>query len=284
VPTLLVTGASGSLGSALAARARDAGWAVVGVVGGHPERAPRGLAGVVALDVRDAAAVARAVRDAAPDAIVHTAYVQGPDAHAVNAGGTENVARAAAAAAGVRLVHVSSDAIFDGARDRALVEEDVPNPVTPYGATKLAAERHVAALCPGAALVRTSLIYHGPGRDPAPQEEVPLAVARGERSDMMFYSDEIRSPIQVDDLAAALLALAAGDWAGPLNVGGADALSRLAFARLIVAARGLDPDALRGAPAPPDRPRFCALDSARARALLGGVRLRGAREVLVSAR
>jgi dTDP-4-dehydrorhamnose reductase len=281
VRKLLVTGASGYLGSVLAARARDAGWAVTGAVGSRVAAAPPGLREVVALDVRDRAAVEEVVRRVAPDAVVHTAYVQGEGALEVNAVGTEHVARAVAGASRspVRLVHVSSDAIFDGRTRRSLREGDRPHPVTAYGATKALAEEHVARLCPGAAIVRTSLIYGGPGHAAAAQEQPALAVARGERTDMMFYTDEVRSPIQVDDLAAALLELAAGDWAGPLHVGGADALSRLDFARLVVTARGHDASALRGIPAPRDRPRFCALDSSRARALLD-VRLRGAREVL----
>jgi dTDP-4-dehydrorhamnose reductase len=284
VPKLLVTGVSGYLGSVLAARARDAGWAVTGTVRSRVAAAPPGLQDVVALDVRDGAAVDEVVRVVAPDALIHTAYVQGEGALEVNATGTEHVARAVADAsrvgAAIRFVHVSSDAIFDGRGGHALREAQRPNPVTAYGATKALAEEHVARRCPGAAIVRTSLIYGGPGHDPAAQEEPPLAVARGERTDMMFYTDEIRSPIQVDDLAAALLELAAGDWAGPLHVGGADALSRLEFARLIVTARGHDASMLQGIPAPRDRPRFCALDSGRAQALLS-VRLRGAREVLV---
>lgn len=263
-----MTGATGDLGGVVARRAAAAGWDVTG------------WAGRAAVDVRDASAVDAAMRAAAPDAVIHTAYVQGEGAHAVNADGSGHVARAAAAA-GARLVHVSSDAIFDGALGRPLREEDVVAPVTPYGATKAEAEARVALAAPDAVLVRTSLIYAGPPAEPTAQERTPLAVARGE-SDMVFYSDEIRSAVQIDDLAAALLELATLDWAGPLNVAGADAVSRLELARLIVAARGLDPDRLRGAPAPPARPRDCALDIARAQALLS-TPLRGARAVLAAA-
>ena len=62
---------------------------------------------------------------------------------------------------------------------------------------------------------------------------------------MGFFTDELRSPIHVGDLAAALLELAAGDASGVLNVGGADGVSRYEFARLVAAARGHDPDRIR---------------------------------------
>jgi len=216
---------------------------------------------------------------AAPDAVIHTAYLQhGDAAHATNADGAGHVAAAAREAA-ARLVHVSSDAIFGGAGDRPLREEDGADPVTAYGATKAAAEPLVMAAHPGAVMVRASLLYGGPGHAPSSHEELAVAAARGEQ-DVAFYTDEVRSPIQVDDLAAALVELAAITVPiGPLHAGGADAVSRLTFARLIATSRGEDAEGLTGRPAPPDRPRFCPLDSSRAQALLR-VRLRGVHEVL----
>ena len=130
---------------------------------------------------------------------------------------------------------------------------------------------------PDALMVRTSLLLGGPGHAPSPHEALALAVARGERQ-MTFFTDEVRSPIQVDDLAAALLELAAQDGGGPLHVGGADDVSRLELAQLVVAAAGLDAAALRGEPAPADRPRHCPLDSGLAQAPLR-TRLRGVREI-----
>ena len=85
----------------------------------------------------------------------------------VNVEGTRAVA-AAAVAAGARLVHLSSDLVFPGTGTRPLTEDDEPRPVTPYGASKLEAER----LCPPEALlVRTSLIYGGP--EPGPRSGSP---------------------------------------------------------------------------------------------------------------
>jgi dTDP-4-dehydrorhamnose reductase len=101
---------------------------------------------------------------------------------------------------------------------------------------------------------------------------------------MSFFSDELRNPVQVGDLAAALLELAGSDATGILHVAGADAVDRYEFARLVVAANGGDPDSLKSALAaehPSPRPLDCRLDSSRARARVRArVDLRGARSVL----
>jgi dTDP-4-dehydrorhamnose reductase len=260
VGRLFVTGLGGHLGSELGRRAPAAGWEVVGIMGSAE------------LDVRDGPAVLGAVRDARPDVVVHTAYRL--DDPSVNVDGTRAVA-AAAVAAGARLVHISSDVVFSGTATRALTEDDEPRPITPYGASKLEAER----LCPPDALiVRTSLIYGGP--EPAAQERMVLDVADGVR-DMAFFTDELRCPVAVPDLAAAVLELAELDTVGVLHVAGADVLSRVDFARLVCLHHGRNPALLRGVPAGPERPKHLVLDSTRARALLR-VRLRGAREVLAA--
>lgn len=256
---LLVTGGAGFLGSELVRRAAAAGWKVRAT---WFEREPEGLPGEwLRVDVRDEDAVTRAV--AGVDCVVHTAYRQhGPDLWSATAEGAEVVARAAG---GARLLHLSSDIVFDGKRGRYR-EEDEPRPLHGYGHAKAEAERRVAAANPAATIVRTSLLYGGVS---GPQEQL----VRSGHTD--FFVDEIRSPAEVGDLAAALLELAHLDHAGPLHLGGADDVSRYDFALLL----GADPARIRGRSSPPDRPANCSLDSARARALLR-TRLRGAREVL----
>jgi dTDP-4-dehydrorhamnose reductase len=229
-----------------------------------------GIAGSAQLDVRDAAEVLAAVGAARPDVVVHTAYRM--DDASVNVDGTRAVA-AAAVAVGARLVHLSTDLVFAGTGARALTEDDEPEPVTAYGASKLDAER---ACPPGGLLVRTSLLYGG--ERPSNHEQLAIETADGAR-DTTFFTDEVRCPTAVGDLAAAVLELAVLDATGPLHVAGADALTRLEFAQLVAAHHGRDPGVLRGGPGGPGRPKHIALDSSRAQALLR-VRLRGAREVL----
>ena len=262
---VFVTGLGGYLGRAIAGAEPDA----VGIVGrntlwgaGKSALTP----GVTAADVRDANAVAAALDAAQPEAVIHTAYVQdGPEARSINVDGSAILARAARER-GLRLVHISSDVIFSGQLGRPIREDDLPDPVTEYGATKADAEAAVRAAHPEAVLVRTSLIYGG--AEPSRHEQLALDVS------VTFFDDEIRCPIAAPDLAAAVLELAARpEISGPLHVAGADAVSRLEFAQLVAQT------ALEGKPRPPGRPGDLRLDCSRAHALLA-TRLRGVREVL----
>jgi dTDP-4-dehydrorhamnose reductase len=259
VQRLLVTGGCGTLGRVLVSRAPARGWNVRATWWTQP---PVDDAEWVRLDVRDAAAVRGAV--AGCDAVVHTAYRQGADAWSTNAEGSAVVA-AAACQAGARLVHLSTDLVFDGQRGRYR-EEDALAPVNDYGRSKAEAERRVAELHPGATLARTSLIYGGV--EPGPQERL---VQEGGR----FFVDERRSPVQAGDLAESILDLLQLELPGPLHLGGADDVDRFTFALLL----GADPERIEQGRTTPDRAPDVTLDSSRAEALLP-TRLRGVREVL----
>jgi dTDP-4-dehydrorhamnose reductase len=255
---LLVTGGAGYLGSELCLQAAARGDDVLATQ--HVAPPPHGRP--LQLDVRDAETVERAFLRHGPDVVVHTAYVlSGPVMESTIIRGTHAVA-AAAARIGARLVSLSTDLVFDGEQGAPYDEDDEPRPVMAYGAAKLEAERLTLREHPEALVVRTSVLYGKP--EPGQQELLAL------RDDVEFYTDEIRCPTLVGELAAALLELAAGEFAGVLHVAAPDAVSRLELARRLRTADGRDPSAARGVPSPRDgRPRNVALDSSRAAKLLG---------------
>jgi dTDP-4-dehydrorhamnose reductase len=257
---LLVTGGCGYLGRELVRRAPKRGWDVRAT---WFQRPADGAAEWVRADLRNPEDAAAAV--AGVDAVIHTAYRQGEGEWEANFGGSAAVAEAAR---GLRLVHLSSDVVFDGTRGRYR-EEDAPAPVNSYGRSKTEAERIVTELHREATIVRTSLIYGG--NEPGPQERL---AADGTR----FFVDEIRSPVQVGDLAEALLEVVALELPGPLHLGGADDVSRFDFAVLL----GADPEGIEAAQTTPGRAPDVSLDSSRAGGLLQ-TRLRGVYEVLSSA-
>jgi dTDP-4-dehydrorhamnose reductase len=255
--TLLVTGGAGYLGRELVARAPLRGWDVRATWWTQLPEVP---AEWVRLDVRDHEAVRSAAGGV--EAVIHTAYRQGVDEWSTNVDGAETVA---AAARNARLVHVSSDLVFAGTRGRYR-EEDAPAPVNSYGRSKAEAERRVAAVHPEATLARTSLLYGAAA--PGPQELLA-------REGTTFFVDEIRSPVQVGDLAEALLELLGREAAGPLHLGGADDVSRYDFALLL----GAEPARVERGQTTAGRAPNVSLDSSRAASLLS-TRLRGVREVL----
>jgi len=214
-----------------------------------------------------------------PTCVIHTAYARdGADAWATNVDGARNVA-VVAAAAGARLVHMSTDVVFGGDAGRPYVEADPPAPVTDYGRSKAASEAAVRGAHPGAAVVRTSLIYGG--ETPSRYERTTMDVLDG-IVDMAFFSDEIRCPVDVGDLADAILELAGLDLSGPVHVAGPDAVSRYELAKLVAASTGRDPGLVRGvssAAAGSTRPLDCRLDCGLARSVLA-TRVRGVRDVL----
>ncbi|HEU4742534.1 MAG TPA: sugar nucleotide-binding protein [Meiothermus sp.] len=129
-----------------------------------------------------------------------------------------------------------SDALFDGTAS-PYPEEAPPAPITPYGASKAAAEAVVQALYPQAVIVRTSLILSKKPLDK--HSRMALEFAHWVRPGALF-TDEVRCPIGVEDLAA-VLELAGGNFSGILNVAGPIPLSRYALGRLVLEPLGSTP-------------------------------------------
>jgi len=152
---ILITGASGYVGQAAFDTAVRADCVVVGT---YHRRQPALSGGAwTPLDLRDAAGVARLIADLRPAAIIHAAAAWGTpeEAQATIVDGTGAVV-AAASQVGARLIHLSTDVLFDG-EHAPYRESDPPAPITFYGAAKAAAEGIVATY-PNHVIVRTSLV------------------------------------------------------------------------------------------------------------------------------
>jgi dTDP-4-dehydrorhamnose reductase len=276
---MLVTGGSGYLGRWVAEIAQSQ-WEVTATYTTHPGRLDE--VAWQQLDVRNRSAVQHLVHEVKPRVIVHTAALnpgQGDDFEGVNVAGTANVA-AAAAATEARLIHVSTDLVFDG-RSGKYTEQDSPRPVNDYGRSKARAEEAVAASGAEAVIVRTSLIYGWRPTTARAAQWMIDALNKGET--IRLWEDEMRCPIWVESLAAAIVELAGHDYVGPLHIAGAQSMSRYEFGVALLRFYGISTDSVVGVPSPKDstRPLNCTLDSSLANRLLS-TPLPGVDEVLVA--
>ncbi|MEO1531576.1 MAG: dTDP-4-dehydrorhamnose reductase [Pseudomonadota bacterium] len=195
---LLVTGAAGQLGWETVRRAPEAGATVSAV-------ARRDL------DITDRTAVRALVARLKPKVILNAAAYTAVDkaeeeratAFAVNAEAPGHLAEAAHEN-GAALIHVSTDYVFDGAKDGAWTEDDLTAPLGAYGESKLAGERAVAERCPRHATLRTAWVYGVEGKN-----FVRTMLRLGaERDALRVVADQKGSPTFAGDLAICCLKLA----------------------------------------------------------------------------
>lgn len=264
---VVVTGAGGQLGQALSRRAPEG----VEVVAATSAR----------LDISDHEAVLALVLRERPGLILNAAAYTAVDqaeseaerARAVNDIGTANLV-AAAEAVGARVVHVSTDFVFDGSASRAYPVDAPTAPLGVYGETKLAGERHLRAndLC-----VRTAWVYATEGRNFLNT----MLRLMAEREELGVVADQIGSPTSADDLADALWRLALDGQSGMFHFTGSGVASWYDFAVAIrdegiglgllpASAARVKPIATVDYPTPAKRPAFSVLDTSKTAAALGG--------------
>jgi len=229
------------------------------------------------LDVCDAPGTAELLARLEPDAVLNCAAwtdVDGAEsdpagARSVNRDGAGNVARAAAAV-GARMVHISTDYVFDGTapRDgagapRAYLETDPTGPATAYGASKLEGEALVLGASPRHIVARTAWLFGLGGRNFA---DTMLGLAE-ERDSVRVVSDQIGCPTWTGHLAPALIGLLERGVAGLVHLAGTGAVSWNGFAREIFRQAELECEVLEASSAemarPAPRPAWSALESRR---------------------
>jgi dTDP-4-dehydrorhamnose reductase len=231
------------------------------------------------LDVTDERAVAALVARVRPDVIFNaTAYnrvdaaeSEPERAFAVNALAPRALALAARDA-GALLVHVSTDYVFDGALTRPYLEDDLAQPLSVYGASKLAGERHVLAPGAEALVVRTSGVL---GRRGSAQKggsfvDRVLAQARAGKP-LRVVADQVFAPTSATELAGALVELVRLGARGLYHVTNQGSCSWHELASAALAAAGLERPVAAIAAAelglPARRPAYSVLDTSRVRAL-----------------
>jgi dTDP-4-dehydrorhamnose reductase len=272
-PPLLLTGATGYIGRRLATALRGS-WTVF--------RASRTAAGEGALDLdlADPDSIRRAFDAAAPKVVIHAGAEADPDvcerepdrAGRVNVEAVKTLAMLCGAS-GARLIHFSTDLVFDGERGW-YTEDDRPGPRGAYARGKLASEEAALVRAPGAVVLRLSSVYGKPmGGRPGFVDNMRAKLAAGEA--IAAFVDQWRTSTAADQLPAVMeKILADPDLEGVFHWGGADRATRyesaVAFARIM----GFDEDLVRRARAVDSRfasprPRDSSLISSRLAAAIG---------------
>jgi dTDP-4-dehydrorhamnose reductase len=232
VMQMSILGAHGQVGRALAALARQKS---------IPYRAlARAECDITdPLAVRHAVAESRIVVNCAAYTVVDQAESDQDAAYRVNSLGAENVA-AACAEAGIPLVHLSTDYVFDGESSRPAKEDDPPRPVNVYGRSKLGGEEKVRERLACHIILRTSWIFSAHGQNFV---KTILRLA-GSQPELRVVDDQIGGPTAAADLAQAIIRMVRAcerpgfpHW-GTYHFSGAPPVSWYDFARAIVAGRG----------------------------------------------
>jgi dTDP-4-dehydrorhamnose reductase len=274
-PRLLITGGSGLLALNWACAVRDR-WDIV--LGVHQRQVSLAGTTTAPLNLDDVATLERDLDALRPQLLVHTAGFTSVDgceadpalAQHANATLARNVA-AAAAAAGIPLIHISTDHLFGG--EHALYREDrEPSPLNEYARSKLLAEQWVALANPAALMLRTNFFGWGHARRQSFSDWILATLRAGQR--LTAFDDVYFTPIIADRLALAAHELIARGARGVYNLAGDERISKYDFVMRVAGRFGLPADLIdraqvsdAGLRAP--RPRDMSLDTTKARRELG---------------
>ena len=256
---IVVTGAHGQLGRRVVALAAERGDGAEVLAYSSAD-----------LDITDPDAVAAAVGtgatviNCAAYTAVDAAETDEARAMAVNADGPRNLARTCGRV-GARLIHVSTDYVFDGTATEPYEVDSKTAPQSAYGRTKLAGERAVREELPEAVVVRTAWVYDNSGKNFV----TTMRRLEGERETLSVVNDQIGSPTFALDLASGLLEIEADlTTAGrTLHYTNAGQASWFDLARAVFTHIGADADRVQPCSSaeyvvPAPRPAYSVLSSA----------------------
>jgi dTDP-4-dehydrorhamnose reductase len=261
---ILLIGATGQLGSALAGTLRDDEVAALG----HAE-----------IEITDPESVRRAFQTHRPELVINTAAFHRVDdcesqvekSFQVNAFAARGLALACREA-GAALVHFSTDYVFGGEKRQPYTEEDRPQPLSVYAASKLAGEHLIAATLPEHFIIRSCGLYRVGGSKSKGGNFVETMLRKAAAGETIrVVDDQVVTPTHTPELARAVARLIRTRHFGLYHITCQGGCSWYEFAQKIFALAGLKPD-LRPANSsefrtPARRPPYSVLDNARLRAL-----------------
>ena len=229
---VFITGISGLLGLNLALQVRDR-FQISGCYNRHPVVLDG--AGIVRCDLTDVGALEELIQQIEPDVIIHTAGLTNVEecesnpeaAFRLNVEATQHVAKIASAL-GCRLVHVSTDHVFEGTK-ALKTETDIPSPLNVYARTKWEAEQVVCNTCADALIIRTNFFGWGTRVRVSFSDWILRALA--ERRELTMFRDVFFTPILINDLVEAMTELIVRDTVGIFHIAGGDRLSKYTFAK-----------------------------------------------------
>ena len=209
---VFITGAQGQLGLAIIELLKDKQEYELYLTDSRPD-----LEGIIKmLDITDEASVKSEILSFYPDIIINCAAMTAVDlcetekerAYAINALGPKYIAKAANSI-GAKLIHISTDYVYDGQAQTPYTEEAVPNPISVYGSTKLVGDKFVMDYCPKASIIHTSGVY-GEGKNFV---RTMLRLADEDRK-IRVVSDQIVTPTSSMELARVIVYLMETDSHG----------------------------------------------------------------------
>lgn len=231
---VLVTGGGGQLASDLEEQ----------LTGRAEVRAP----GRAELDVTDDDAVAAAFAELRPDTVFNCAAFHNVEvceseedrSFEVNARAVKRLAQRCAEA-GAKLVHLSTNYVFNGSADEPYAEDDVPSPRSIYAISKLAGEHTALAYAPGALVARGAGLYGMHGSASKGGNFVTRMVGRArEQGQLKMVADQRLQPTFTADLAGALIAAVERDAAGLVHLTSSGACSWFEFTEAIMELAGIE--------------------------------------------
>lgn len=274
---LLITGSNGFVASSVISHAKNQ-WEVHGIArSGLP--ADEKNVHYHLLDLSDTKKLSEIFFQIKPDVVIHTAAIANIDfcqknqniAQGINVDVTKEIA-SLCKKAGIKMIHCSTDTVFDGKKGM-YVEDDLPNPVNFYAQTKVESEKIVLSASDKNVVARLALVMGLRVTEKGNSFLSDLIEKLKNNEQVKFAENEIRTPIDLITLGAALAELAGNNFSGIIHLSGNTRINRFSMAKQIANAMNFDMELIistdsNSIPDRAPRPNDASMENSKARQIL----------------